>query len=742
MKKILSIIMVFILTLSLVPSVAFAEDATYAGSGYAVHGISNGERILINDNTSRTISVIDYSKLNLSYSYDVSPADKCYFDVQNATNVSKVVYTLDDVERFTDSDAPYQWDMPFEKTGAHTLKVVVTNTSGTDFEFNYSFELVKGSIAEKKSNNFDADEGYTHYSPSTITTGVVNDPTYGNVLKSAGSEQTASISPVGAVAINSESLVRIEADVVRTGTNANIWFGVNSTDLYTTDVIEKYMLRMRSSSALFTDKQYHLTFDIDVKNESFVGYVDGWEFVRYPNKEAGEMTEALDGISSWNKLAFTAFYTAYGDALIFDNVSITSYEAAKNTPVDPTPSPEPEEDATYEETGYAVHGISDGERILANNKAYRTISVIDYSKLNTSYRTENAESSVSKCFFDVQDATNISKVVFSLDEFERFTDTEAPYQWNMPFEKLGTHNLKVQVTTLCDEVYNFNYSYELVYGAAAESHCNDFEGETAYAGFYKNNSQQDTAASIYNDPTYGNVLKMTASYQMGGDIAPVESVAINSESLVRIEADVVRDGDYAQLTFGLGKTHALTYGVGIDKDYLFTMKNSSGAFSTKQYHITMDIDVKNESLVVYVDDWEFVRFPNKEAGTATNIEGISEWTSLAFVANYLSYGNTVHFDNVSITSYNLASTNDITNENLLVCAANNSDEGDMTFTVIEAIYTVKGSDKQLVSATPLPVVLAPKAVFAKDYSDASVSGDKIKRVFVWEDLTTLMPITK
>ena len=152
MKKIVSLILAVALmaTMAIVPAMAEDEIPTAETQKYQIRGIRNGDVIVANEETSRTISIVE---LNNSDTYNKNPIE--------ATNLTKVEYYGDDnVLLDTVELSPYEYELVFDSFGTHNFKAIVYYTDDTEqavkevFESEYS--VVNGT---KLSGTFTATIG-------------------------------------------------------------------------------------------------------------------------------------------------------------------------------------------------------------------------------------------------------------------------------------------------------------------------------------------------------------------------------------------------------------------------------------------------------------------------------------------------------------------------------------------------------------------------------------------------------
>ncbi len=394
---------------------------------------------------------------------------------------------------------------------------------------------------------------------------------------------------------------------------------------------------------------------------------------------------------------------------------------------------------------YAVVGISDGERILINDRAFRTISVIDASKLNTSAAEATADSATSKCYFAVQDAENVKEVAFSLNNATSVIDDQAPYQWDMPFEKLGKNTLNVSVTTLDDVIYSFDYSFELVYGEMINRTSNNFEANPSGLGFAQ--SYSTYAQQIVNYENHGNMLELKHTAEEYNNryfmVKTADRIKLDQIEMVRMKVDILRKGNGARIELGFGQnptcdSSSFNAGKTTEVGGLFTMlSGQSDVFAdNKKYTVEVDYDITNNIAVVYVDGWEYVRLIGN-----TKLANIKNWTHIGPRMAIHHYGHHVYIDNVSIEAYSQKTVGELVlneSDNEVFSVNPVSANENVEFVVIAADYT-DASCTTLDVARAQAVVLKPGDMFIKRFNPADNSKFKL---FVWEDIDKCKPLTK
>lgn len=379
-------------------------------------------------------------------------------------------------------------------------------------------------------------------------------------------------------------------------------------------------------------------------------------------------------------------------------------------------------------TEYAIHGIAEDERILINDREYRTVSVIDAADVNTN-KTANA----GVGFLTVPVATGVSKVTYLIDGVVKHIDTDAstPYSWNMPFEKINeVTTLTVQILDTFGNLTEKNINFTTIYGDVYSEQFSDFENGETEAGKVTN----ATAGKL----TITNVLTSEDNHELeiapgeaGGEyvrLAPLNAISVPTVAdaaatakFARIEFDVRRTSTYYKLTIELHTTLGSKIGTAFVAPHGQGIMN--GGVNTV-YHITIDLDTSTGGYIAYINGTEFYR------GTLTNYIDANS-VMLVINAGTYSSSNKLYLDNVKMTSYtHRTGALDVEKEDATVKAINTNDEAE-GIKVITATY----NGNQLADVVIDDVTVPTNGIVNKEYTVGA--NDKL---FVWKDFVTLKPL--
>ena len=386
-------------------------------------------------------------------------------------------------------------------------------------------------------------------------------------------------------------------------------------------------------------------------------------------------------------------------------------------------------------TEYAIHGIENGERILINDKDYRTISVINASDVHKSFAANTG-------FLEVPDATGISKVTFILDDKVVETTAKSPYQWNMPLTDVnGTHTLNIKVLDSLGTVTNYGpYTYTTVYGDVYSSSFRNFEdGNVAFtdesmAGSPSDEVKASFTSSSVADPTNADntMAKVDGKYYTSGVFkafnshmaTPLKSNLPTAARMLRFTYDFRVNNIATRVVFQLRDTFT-------NNNYTDIMDKASNCKiigNNVTYKCVTDVDLDTGIIVTYVNGVEFMR--KKLSSTKfINTENI------IMQINLYSWTSTpeFYFDNVGVTYYtHRTGALDVEKEGTTVKAINTNAAAE-GIKVITATY----NGNQLADVVIDDVTVPANGIFNKEYTVGA--NDKL---FVWKDFVTLKPLTE
>lgn len=111
---------------------------------------------------------------------------------------------------------------------------------------------------------------------------------------------------------------------------------------------------------------------------------------------------------------------------------------------------------------YRLVGLENNDTVIINESFGNKVFVID-----------DSEDSVNN-----PDATasNVSKVIYYINGDKVLEDSEAPYSYTLPADKIGKNDLKVRVYDIMGGICEFTRTYNAVDAYTVTSSCEDFEG--------------------------------------------------------------------------------------------------------------------------------------------------------------------------------------------------------------------------------------------------------------------------
>ncbi len=380
-------------------------------------------------------------------------------------------------------------------------------------------------------------------------------------------------------------------------------------------------------------------------------------------------------------------------------------------------------------TEYAIHGIAEGERVLINDREYKTVSVIDAADVNTEKDTSKGG------FISVPKATDVSKVTYLIDGVVKHIDTDAStaYSWNMPFEKINeVTKLTVQILDTFGNLTEKNINFTAIYGDVYSEQFSDFENGEVEAN--KATNITTGKLTITNEEVSDNQHELKVVSDEYGKYVRLAPLNIINVPTVTNAAATAK---FARIEFDVRKTTGFRFSIELHKTFNGTIPatvlqawNGAGVMNggiNTVYHITIEIDASTGDYITYINDTEFFR---------ANASGLKDITSVMVVANAVGYansGNEFYLDNVKMTSYtHRTGTLDVEKEGSTVKAINTNADAE-GIKVITATY----NGNQLADVVIDDVTVPTNGIFNKEYTVGT--NDKL---FVWKDFVTLKPLTE
>ena len=229
---------------------------------------------------------------------------------------------------------------------------------------------------------------------------------------------------------------------------------------------------------------------------------------------------------------------------------------------------------------YTVRGINDGDHIVAAAESSRKIKVVDLG------------SSIDPDTLKNLTLTNVTKVVFKVDGKTVATVTEAPFEFNLTFNKYGEHTLTIEVYDLDDFISQRNITYTVL---------ND-EFDDTYLSF-EENFDSATDASVFNGGTgtSGMVNIVNGALQLGDGATKTYSV------LHPYGRSLPKENEVYYIDFDI-KTNSTAYHTqfslrdGYQSGSSVVFFHFDNTFNTNQfYHIRIILDFYTNYASIYVD---------------------------------------------------------------------------------------------------------------------------------------------
>ncbi len=298
---------------------------TGAAGSYKFYGIADGERVLINDRTSRKVYVVDDTVTTTN--------QRGLLTVPDPTNVSKVEFSLNGGEKTyvaTQADG-FAWEMPFVKLGTNTLDVTITDVYGDISKLEQiEFKTIYGEALDHKFEDFTNPEvtadGYWYGGTAgkesiTNADGVL-------IARQVESSKGFAVAPLSTLSIpttsensNSQRFARWEFDLTKTSGSAYLNMSIYDSVTARTNYGDVIVFHHSVTNLYKTGQKYHITIDCDLQSGLYVAYIDGVEYHRAKTSRLS----AMQGRNSLTLAFYLHTYTSSSVGFDIDNVSQTSY---------------------------------------------------------------------------------------------------------------------------------------------------------------------------------------------------------------------------------------------------------------------------------------------------------------------------------------------------------------------------------------------------------------------------------
>ena len=419
-------------------------------------------------------------------------------------------------------------------------------------------------------------------------------------------------------------------------------------------------------------------------------------------------------------------------------------------------------------TDYKIVGLEDNDTIIVNESLGKTVSVLDASSttrkvLRGKSASHNGVDTNSSVSINVpgETATNVDKVVFTLNGEKVLEDNDFPYSYTLPMGKLGVNNLVIEIRDTVGNVTTKRITYNAVYGNAANTWTEDFNGANPVIPPNMVNSAagEVTATTMWSQKiaSFGgsNALNINS-----GNVVKVDGESIPAYfSLLpenfKMDADVNRiflEFDYAfkdgQAQYAAAVMNFLTFH---DTFPLLSYKDvkygavwmpfAKTAYPSSMTRYGVDLAWNNTTGQItykfYCNGSEYFRdttyYPNASTFDPTKFMPIMNIQTRYNNINY-------YIDNIRVTAYN-EPTGIFVESYKNEYAAGESGEAEVTVVNMSgetkplvnyiATYT---TDNELLSVVADEIRLADDYVSNKKYPISVADGQMVK-IFTWTDMT-------
>ncbi len=433
-SKLLTLLLASVMLLCCVPMAASAD-----GEAYAVLGIQNGDRIILNPQIEgyttfqHKVTVVDaVYAANLAKAATMVEGD---FSLEpRATGVDSVVFAIDGATVATDDEAPYEFVLGAEHAGENkVLTATINKTAGGTEIKTVAFTGIVGEFHDLRLLNYDSGKLDASNTP-TFNGGVSRgEEIVDGALKlsSYNGISAAWLQPdvkTNEMQLGDTKLFYVDYDVYRNSSDTQVVFRTSrsfrASDLATTGTI---------GTAMPAGEWVHITVVADYERGWFSAYMNGVQFKSWEQTNMTSSTSDLvtDSIVPYLEAGPNRY-------LAIDNYAVRTYETAG------------------EAQTYNLTGLSNGEEIALNTTiAPLTTRTVGIDKTDRVY-----------------------KVVYKVDGVEKATMTASPFTWDMPFTDVGvSHTVSAVAYTAATTVETAGVSYKTVFVADSTVRTsNDFEG--------------------------------------------------------------------------------------------------------------------------------------------------------------------------------------------------------------------------------------------------------------------------
>ncbi len=324
-SRVLTLLLASVMLLCCVPMAASAD-----GEAYAVLGVQNGDRIILNPQIGgytdfqHKVTIVDKDQVSTNMSQYGHLTDQVNFTLDpQATGIDSVVFAIDGVTVVTDDEAPYEFALGAEYAGSHTLIATINKTEGGTEVKTIAFTGVYGELSDYRLVNYNS--GVLDASNTPTFNGVVSrgETIENGVLKLSQGQTINAIwlqpdVQKKEMQLGDTKLFYVDYDVMRTHKDVQIQLRTSRDYRVYNYATGDYLL-----DGFPVNEWVHVTIVADYERGWFSAYLDGVQFKSWsqPNMLASDSNSVTDSIASEHNLSSGHLY--------IDNYAVRTYETAQ-----------------------------------------------------------------------------------------------------------------------------------------------------------------------------------------------------------------------------------------------------------------------------------------------------------------------------------------------------------------------------------------------------------------------------
>ncbi|MBE7040535.1 MAG: hypothetical protein E7400_01050, partial [Ruminococcaceae bacterium] len=454
MKKLLSWVITITLLLSLTPALPVSAD----GEAYAVLGVQNGDRIILNpevdgyNTMQHKVTIVDSDQVSTNMFSSAGNAhltDSVNFTLEpTATGIDSVAFAIDGTTVLTDSEAPYEFVFGAEQKGEHTLTATVNKTEGGTEVKTIDFEGILGETHDSRVVNYNSGTLDATNTP-TFNGAVSRGETIENgalKLSDGNGITTAWFQPdvkTDEMELGDTKLFYIDYDLKKSA--AAVHFALQTSRSFRASNLSgsNYL-----QGGFPTDEWVHVTVVADYERGWFSAYLNGIQFKSY--------SQATTMLASTSGLVTDSITPQFnGGDLYIDNYTVRTYD-------------------TMVLKNYALLGVQDGDRVILNPQVdgytefQHKVTVVNDDQISTKLSSNGTLTDTVNFTLSPQ-ATGIASVDFAIDGNVVATDNTYPYEFVLGGEYKGEHTLTATITRAAGGTVVKTVNFEGIIGEAHDS---------------------------------------------------------------------------------------------------------------------------------------------------------------------------------------------------------------------------------------------------------------------------------